>query len=67
MKIIAFFQILCYNIFKKAGNARRQLLAYQSFPHPQAQPNGEVDLEQIPMAQVTKAKFGIFPFVEEKR
>ena len=36
---------------KKAGNARRKVLAYRSFPHHGARQNGEVQFVQFPMVQ----------------
>ncbi|MBQ9747201.1 MAG: hypothetical protein IJV98_00315, partial [Clostridia bacterium] len=37
--------------YKKAGNARRKVLAYRSFPCHQARHNGEIHSEQFPMVQ----------------
>ena len=36
-----------FSQFKKAGNARRRLLAYRSFVYIKIMQNGEVDLAQI--------------------
>ena len=36
---------------KKAGNARRKVLAYRSFPHHGARQNGEVHFAQFPIGQ----------------
>ena len=35
----------CYNKNKKAGNARRRLLAYPSFSYIETMQNGKVDFE----------------------
>ena len=45
LKILLIFLKYFLNFFKKAGNARRRLLAYPSFSYIETMQNGKVDFE----------------------
>ena len=49
------FVNLFVGAIKKAGNARRKLLAYRSFFYIQTMQNGKVDFAQFPIASKKRA------------